>query len=503
MLMSKSNIPPSHSLKAAPDSLRISMPGSPFGIATGFLYGYQGTPAFEFMPEVRKLGANFSKAYFFWNQLEPEKGKYDWTAVDKYIQQLNSPEEGLIAVFSSSQWATTRSSTMLPPSPAKSPDEYFRFIFDLVKHCRGRVRFWQNDAEPNNPIYWAGSKEEFVAELKLFHKAVKDAAPSAIVVVGGYDGLFGPPGTHQFPNQQAGLDFFDYVFKEGRQAFDIFDLRLYGDPYTIEPRVHFMRQKMLALGFEKPIICAEYGGPNLFEFAENRQYIPMVVAWGQSVMKREDRDPESGNASETNPLRELYAQMATLAPQTQMFMQGCSPELEAKYQRIQARNLVMRNLFALSAGVQKTIYWDLPRVSFDEHARYHMMVLMYGKIGLVQLENGELKARYPTADAFERMTTALRGVDRVTRIEIPDRPSIFLFEVTRAERDSMYVIWERRDAFCGEDSPAVAVALPWHEDRAVAVDALGQAVSTRLENRLLHLEVSLTPIFVEPGGKSK
>ena len=75
--------------------------------------------------------------------------------------------------------------------------------------------------------------------------------------------------------------------------------------------------------------------------------------------------------------------MSTLAPETQMFMQGCPPELDAKYQRIQARGIVVRNLFALSAGVQKTIYWYLPADPIEGDARFNVMTLMYGKIGLV------------------------------------------------------------------------------------------------------------------------
>src|SRR5882672_2016338 len=197
------------------EDLRISLPGSPFGVAAGYLYGYQGVKAYEFMPQLRQLGSGFTKVYLFWNQVEPEKGKFDWTAVDKFTRQLKSPEEGLIAVFSSSQWAVQRPTVMLPPSPAKNADDYYHFIYELVKHCKGRVRYWQNDSEPNSPIYWSGTKQEFVTELKIFYKAVKDADPSATVVVGGYDGIFGPPGTHQIPNQQAGLDFFDYVLKEG------------------------------------------------------------------------------------------------------------------------------------------------------------------------------------------------------------------------------------------------------------------------------------------------
>lgn len=63
-----------------------------------------------------------------------------------------------------------------------------------------------------------------------------------------------------------------------------------------------------------------------------------------------------------------------------MFMEGCSPELEGKYQRIQARGIVMRNLFALSGDVQKTIYWYLPESHATGADRFNMMNLMYGKL---------------------------------------------------------------------------------------------------------------------------
>src|SRR5262249_19720963 len=152
---------------AKPADRRITMPGSPFGVAAGFLYGYQGVKPYSFMPQLRALGSDFTKIYLFWNQVEPQKGSYDWTAVDAFVNQLGSPGEGLISIFSSSQWAVKRPSAMLPPSPAKNPDDYYRFVYDLVKHCKGRVRYWQNDSEPNNPIYWSGTKQEFVEQLQV------------------------------------------------------------------------------------------------------------------------------------------------------------------------------------------------------------------------------------------------------------------------------------------------------------------------------------------------
>jgi hypothetical protein len=348
------------------------MLGAPLGIAWGFLYGNLGVNAEQFMPQLRELGGGFTKIYLTCNQIEPQKGKYDWSAVNAFMNQLKTPEEGLIALFSSSPWAVKRPAALLPPSPARNPDDYYRFVNELVKHCKGRVRYWQNDSEPNNPIYWSGTKEEFVAQLKVFQKAVKDADSSAVVVAGGYDGLFGPPGTRPFPNQQAGLDFFDYVLKEGRDAFDLFDLRLYGDSYTIVARVEFMRQKMLALGYNKPIICTEYGGPAFFQFAENRKYFSLLSSWMQSVVQTDQNGaPLQDNAGSTQ-IAELYQRMSSLAPETQMFMLGCTPELEAKYNRIQARGLVMRNLFAFAAGVQKTLYWQLLDIRTNRHDDAHV-----------------------------------------------------------------------------------------------------------------------------------
>ena len=478
---------------ATSDGARITMRGSPLGIANGFLYGYQGVNAYEFMPTVRRLGAGFTKTYLFWNQVEPTRGTYDWTAVDAFVNQLKSADEALVGVFSASEWAVTRPSVLLPPSPAKNPDDYYRFIFDLVSHCKGRVRYWQNDAEPNSPIFWGGTKEEFVAELALFHKAVKAADPSAIVVVGGYDGLFGPPGTFQFPNQQAGLDFFDYVFKEGHDAFDVFDLRLYGDPYTIVARVDYMRQMMRAHGFEKPVICTEYGGPNLFELPANRKYIPLVAAWSQGVTGSSGPSASGGAGG----VADLYKTMSALAPETQMFMQGCPPELDAKYQRIQARGIVVRNLFALSAGVQKTIYWYLPADPVEGDARFNVMTLMYGKIGLVAHSSqgfGDLRLG---AEVFQRMAAALDGVERVTRVEVASQPSVVLFRVDRGTKSPVWVAWERRDAFSGEDAPSVNVDLAAGVKVSHATDVFGHPGVLQMVDGRARIAVTDTPVVLQ------
>ena len=188
--------------------------------------------------------------------------------------------------------------------------------------------------------------------------------------------------------------------------------------------------------------------------------------------------------------------MSTLAPQTQMFMQGCPPELDAKYQRIQARGVVMRNIFALSAGVQKTIYWYLPGFPISGKDRYNLMTLMYGKIGMLEVQNDTLQKRTVTAEAFERMSKTLGGVRSIKRVSLPEQPSVFLFEVDRGKHGPVFVIWDRRDAFTGEDAPEISVAIPWVKKKASALDTLGRVVPVQIASNRLRLAVSLTPIFI-------
>ena len=57
------------------------------GIVRGVSYGVFGPPA-EFMAPLRGLGAGLARVYLTWNQVEPEAGRYDWTAVDALLRQI-------------------------------------------------------------------------------------------------------------------------------------------------------------------------------------------------------------------------------------------------------------------------------------------------------------------------------------------------------------------------------------------------------------------------------
>jgi hypothetical protein len=447
-------------------------PGARLGIVRSISYGLFGKPD-QFVPQLRELGATLVRVYFFWSQVEPEPGRFSFDAVGAFLEQLDGSEEVWVTVCSSSRWATEQATDFLPPSPAKDPDAYHRFVRRLVDHCGGRVHYWQCDNEPSNlGLTWAGTAEEYLAQLRVFHRAVKEADPEAAVVLGGAAYAL-PAAAADSPERR----FFDRVLADGRDHFDLFDLHLYGPADRIVDDIEAARGMMRAFGYEKPLVVGEYNAPwpNLY---------PEATAAMEGAA-------EAGLAG-------LYEHMAELPPQLQMFMRGCPRELEDKRDRINCRELVMRNLLALSCGIRRTVCWNLaPDIPGYENP-LSIMDLLFGKLALMGYVGTELRHRHPSAETFALLADQLAGVevDGVTRLEVPERPSVLLFEAHRSGRGPLLVVWDQRDSFHGEEEPPIAVDWPWPAPQAKAVDALGAAQSADVLDGRVHLQVSVTPLFV-------
>jgi len=475
-------------------------PGVRLGIVRSISYGLFGKPD-RFVPQLRELGATLVRVYVYWSQVEPEPGRYTFDAVDAFLDQLDGSEEVWVTVCSSSQWATRQATDFLPPSPAKDPEAYRRFVDRLVRHCAGRVHYWQCDNEPCNVgLTWAGTAAEYVAQLRVMHRAVKDADPDAAVVLGGAPYAL-PAAASNTPERQ----FFDTLLRDGRDFFDLFDLHLYADASRILADIETARGMMRAFGYEKPLVVGEYNAPwpNLYPEATAAMEKAMAAAFaagadGSGGSAGQGADTAPHQTPEESAMASLYEQMASLPPQLRMFMRGCPKELEDKRHRINRRELVMRNLLALSAGVRRTVCWNLaPDIPGYENP-LSIMDLLFGKLVLMDYEGTELRHRYPSAETFALLAERLAGVevDGVTRLEVPERPSLSVFEVRRRRRGPLLVVWDQRDAFDGEDEPPVAFDWPWPAAPPVAVDALGQAQPAEVLDGRVKLSVSLTPVFI-------
>jgi hypothetical protein len=476
------------------------------GVVRGISYGLFGPPG-EFGPQARALGAGLVRAYLYWSQVEPQPGQYRWDTVDALLAQLDDDTELWITLCSSSRWGTRQPTDFLPPSPALDQDAYAGFVRRVVRHCGGRVSYWQCDNEPSNTgLLWAGTAEEYAGQLATMYGAVKKADPAAAVVLGGcgYDVLSSEPDS-------APRQFFDHVAKAGRDAFDLFSVHLYGDLDRIPDYLATARGFMQAHGYLKPVVVGEHAGPQPFEFPDAMAVMQQTVAaaFAQAATSGDPGTAPSqstaelaAQAGQDTPERRvmtaLYDRMDTLPPRLQMFMAGCPAELESRRERISCRQVVMRTLLALAEDVHRTAYWNLAPEYPGPVDHLQLMHLLIGKLPLLGYRHGELSVRHPAADTFALLARSLAGARTVSRITPDSQPeTLRAVEATRTGRGPLLVLWDHRDPFDGEDQPPVSVIWPWPAESATVTDAFGHSGIVWSRNAQLSLLVSDTPLLIE------
>ena len=451
--------------------------GYDFGVAFGDLYKGQ-----RFMPHIRDLKTALTKVYIFWDQIEPSKGQYRWTIIDSFVSQLNESDEALIAIWASSKWASSCSrKNYIRGSKPTDMKAYYAFIYNLVKRCQGKVRYFQNDCEPNSQNYWCGTKEEFVDTLKVFYGAVKDADPDAVVIVGGHDGTF----SSGEPDNQG---FFDYVFQKGNGFFDVFDIRLYKDIYDIPHRVGWFKNRMAHYGFSKPIVCTEYGGPIPTQFKESqpfRKRFHALLAEGHSRKEAADKVLE---------WIEGMRKKGQLVPQIDMFLAGTSKALEDKRNRIHCRDITQRTIMALSCGVQRLWLWDLINGWGESGRRLHPV---FGKLRLM---NYLMSKRFPAYHCFQRMAEVLRKPKTIEKLDVDDDRILF-FRVDKTDGTSCFVVWEKRDYYYGEEAPPTPFSFSIGWDRVRVTDVFGHEEIKPCKNGTLYLNLRDTPLFIQQMGQ--
>jgi hypothetical protein len=84
----------------------------------------------------------------------------------------------------------------------------------------------------------------------------------------------------------------------------------------------------------------------------------------------------------------------------------------------------------------------------------------------------------------------------VTRVGTSGQPTLYAFEVDRAGRGPLLVLWDHRDTFAGEDEPPVTITWPWQAAAATITDVFGQAQTVQGRDGQIRLPVSVTPVFV-------
>lgn len=226
-----------------------------------FLAGVKKDPPQDVIPILRQAGAGWIRLGVVWQEVEPQKGKYNWSGYDEWVCGALEQNMSLLLTFNeATDWGDScnEGKRCLPDDLAA----YSEFVYQTTKRYKKLVDYYQVDNEPNLGV-WTGTPNDYVKLLKTAYQAIKKADPGAKVLQAGIGSW-----TH--------IDFFGKIAELGStDFFDIFDFHYYGTflrkdgewvpgpniTRTFQETVNYYKRVLKTHGGLKPIWLTETGGP--------------------------------------------------------------------------------------------------------------------------------------------------------------------------------------------------------------------------------------------------
>jgi hypothetical protein len=227
---------------AGPRALPPERLPAPFGVNIHFTEGRPG--------EVAMLAKAYKVARmdFMWHATEKERGRYDFSAYDSLVKELESAgvEPYFILDYGNDLYQAG------PPRTPEAMDAYARWAAASVAHYKGHRIVWEFWNEPNGNGFWGGkaNSREYAALVNAAGPAVRKADPAATLAVGALSGF--------------DWEFVDTIARSGALRYaDAFAVHPYrsGFPESVGPDYSRLRRiiDQFAGGRKIPILSGEWG----------------------------------------------------------------------------------------------------------------------------------------------------------------------------------------------------------------------------------------------------
>jgi len=138
-------------------------------------------------PPMHVAGIRLWDTYTYWGMLEPSKGKYNWPALDRWLDLAHSHGADVLYTFGvTPTWASANpgakcdynSGGCYPPQNMQDWDD---FVKALATHAAGRIKYWELWNEANQHEYWSGGVPALVTMAQHAYNIIKVINPSAII----------------------------------------------------------------------------------------------------------------------------------------------------------------------------------------------------------------------------------------------------------------------------------------------------------------------------------
>lgn len=142
-----------------------------------------------------------------WSQMNPSPGKYDFSALDKFIAVNQARHIEMIYTFGRTpRWASSKPNAPTPYGPGQcAPPRDIRvwdaYVRTIATHAAGRIRYWELWNEPNDPEYYCGSVPQIIQLAQHAAKIIRSIDPSARILSPAVVNTGGPTWLSMFLRQ--------------------------------------------------------------------------------------------------------------------------------------------------------------------------------------------------------------------------------------------------------------------------------------------------------------
>ena len=206
-----------------PDNAQIPEAGVP---VTGTLFGNHpivGIP--EFAGTVRLWDVSTS-----WNQIERERGRYSWEALDREVAKAEAAGQQVLLVLGGTpRWAAVAEAPGAEfagagsSMPMTDPALFEDYVRAVLRRYGGRIAAYQIWNEANIPQFWRGTPDLMADLTARAYAIIKAELPGATVVAASTGSRWVKGFTEFYPEYLAALRQFNW-------PIDAFSVHLYPLP---------------------------------------------------------------------------------------------------------------------------------------------------------------------------------------------------------------------------------------------------------------------------------
>jgi len=175
-----------------PYNAKMAEPDSRFGINAFVLNRYNWEEWDKPINLLKDLRVNWTREEFIWKQIEPEKGKYDWTFYDRAFEKISGSNINVLGIIDySAPWATDDPNRADADKYMPNPDDWRDYVGKVVERYGNKVKYWQIWNEPNLSVFFKPEPDagKYVELLKIASQEIRLRDGNAKVVLGGLSGV--------------------------------------------------------------------------------------------------------------------------------------------------------------------------------------------------------------------------------------------------------------------------------------------------------------------------